>query len=652
MYKWNIMNKLKIVIFSLTLIFSLNIQSKEIPVKDFFKKSNFSSVTISPSGKYLATKVEIETTSGVIVTERKTNKITHTHFFGEDSYVGEYYWLNDERIGFSLLKKNAAFARPWLMGQFEVINADGTQKKMIIGSENVQRTSKVMVNDVGRTGFTFVDLLRDDKDHILVALYTKVYPTLYKINIYTGRKDKVATNPARYGTFVLDSNKEFRLAIGENNKNQKTVFYRDNLNDEWESHGVYGYGSGEIIPYAFSKDGTFLYAYCDVETPITGLCKYFPKTRKTELIYRHNKVDSYGKIYRNDLLYIVTADGKPKRKWIDKSHILVKKLRALEKVFPNHMVSIESATWDHSELIIDVWSDTDTGGLYSFKTKNNELTDMGLARRDWLDPLAMAPMEPITYTARDGLEINGYLTRPLGYKESWPENLPLVLLVHGGPHGVRDRWRFDPEVQHLANRGFAVLQVNYRGSGGYGREFLTSGFNHWGDLMQDDLTDAVNWAVDQGIADKERLCIYGASYGGYAAMMSAAREPELYKCAVGYVGVYDVDSFTTVGNIPGNRSGAAYLSEVIPSDPAIRKAFSPSEQASKIKAAVFLIHGKKDEQAHFQNYEILTKKFDKIGKPYKSLVKSDEEHGFYKTKNKIEVANELEAFFNKHIGKR
>ena len=108
-----------------------------------------------------------------------------------------------------------------------------------------------------------------------------------------------------------------------------------------------------------------------------------------------------------------------------------------------------------------------------------------------------------------------------------------MLFVHGGPHGIRDHWRFDPEVQHLANRGFAVLQVNYRGSGGYGREFLTSGFNHWGDLMQDDLTDGVNWAVDQGIADKERLCIYGASYGGYAAMMSAAREPELYKCAVG-----------------------------------------------------------------------------------------------------------------------
>jgi dipeptidyl aminopeptidase/acylaminoacyl peptidase len=222
--------------------------------------------------------------------------------------------------------------------------------------------------------------------------------------------------------------------------------------------------------------------------------------------------------------------------------------------------------------------------------------------------------------------------------------------VHGGPHGVRDYWGYDREIQHLASRGFAVFQINYRGSGGYGREFLKSGFNHWGDTMQDDLTDGVNWLVDQGIADRKKLCIYGASYGGYAAMMSSAREPDLYKCAVGYVGVYDVDSFTTVGNIPGYRAGSAYLKEVIPSDPAIRDAFSPTMQASKIKAEVFLVHGKKDKQAHFNNYEILTKKFDDLNKPYKSLVKFDEEHGFYKTENQIELAIELEEFFTQHIG--
>jgi dipeptidyl aminopeptidase/acylaminoacyl peptidase len=348
----------------------------------------------------------------------------------------------------------------------------------------------------------------------------------------------------------------------------------------------------------------------------------------------------------HELLYAAISDGIPKRVWLNKSAFMSKKMRALEKAFPNHYVSLASSTENREELILYVWSDTDPGGYYSFKTKTNELTDLGLNPRKWIDPSKMSPMEPISYLARDGMKISGYLTRP----KNQQNNLPLIVLVHGGPHGVRDDWGFDGEIQLLANRGFAVLQVNYRGSGGYGREFLKSGFNHWGDLMQDDLTDGVNFLVDQGIVDKDRLCIYGASYGGYAAMMSAAREPDLYKCAVGYVGVYDVDSFTTVGNIPGYRAGSAYLKEVIPSDPDLRNAFSPSKQAAKIKAEVFLVHGEKDEQAHFENYEILTKKFDDLNKPYKSLVKFDEEHGFYKTENQIELAFDLEEFFTKHIG--
>jgi dipeptidyl aminopeptidase/acylaminoacyl peptidase len=206
-------------------------------------------------------------------------------------------------------------------------------------------------------------------------------------------------------------------------------------------------------------------------------------------------------------------------------------------------------------------------------------------------------------------------------------------------------------AQYLANRGYAVMQVNYRGSGGYGDDFLSKGFMHWGDTMQDDLTDAVNWAVDKGIVDKERMCIYGASYGGYAAMMSASREPDLYKCAIGYVGVYDVKSFTTVGNIPSFRAGVAYLQTVIPSDPETRDKFSPTMQADKIKAAIFLIHGRDDKQAHFQNYELMAKKLKSIGKPFKSMVKRDEEHGFYNRENVYELYVELDSFLSEHIGK-
>ena len=194
------------------------------------------------------------------------------------------------------------------------------------------------------------------------------------------------------------------------------------------------------------------------------------------------------------------------------------------------------------------------------------------------------------------------------------------------------------------------MQLNYRGSGGYGQEFLESGFLKWGAEMQDDLTDGALWAVNEGIVDKDRLCIYGASYGGYAALMSSVREPDLYKCAIGYVGVYDVESFTSVGNIPGFRAGAAYLKTVIPEDPETRKAFSPSKQVRKIKAELFLVHGKMDRQAHYKNYEILTRELDAIGKDYKSMVKDTEEHGFTIEENKIELYSEMIAFLDENIG--
>ena len=226
----------------------------------------------------------------------------------------------------------------------------------------------------------------------------------------------------------------------------------------------------------------------------------------------------------------------------------------------------------------------------------------------------------------------------------------MVMMVHGGPHGIRDYWRYDSEVQFLANRGYAVMQLNYRGSGGYGNDFLEAGFLKWGTTMQDDLTDGVEWAIKEGIADKEKLCIYGASYGGYAALMSSVREPDLYKCAIGYVGVYDVDSFTSVGNIPNYRAGAAYLNQVIPEDAATRKAFSPSKQVNKIKANLFLIHGKMDRQAHYKNFEILTKALDGIGKEYKAMVKDKEEHGFVEEENKIELYEEMIKFLDENIG--
>jgi hypothetical protein len=209
------MDILKSFLFLLILTLNFNILGSVIPVEDFYKDSDLNSVRISPSGKYISAKITLEKTSAVVITERATNKTTHIQHFGEDSFVGGYYWLTDERIAFSLRKKNAAYARPWFMGQLEAVNADGSNKKMIIGSANVRRASRVVRNDIGRTYYTYESRYKEDKDHILVGMYEKDFPSLYKVNIHSGKKSKIATSPARNGSIILDTNNEFRRSITE-----------------------------------------------------------------------------------------------------------------------------------------------------------------------------------------------------------------------------------------------------------------------------------------------------------------------------------------------------------------------------------------------------------------------------------------------------
>ena len=640
-------------ILSLYLFLTFNLSSTEVSVQDFFKDNEFNSVKISPNGDYFATYMEDKDTSRIVIIERSTNKIIYAHSFGDDMFHGRYMWLNDQRIGVAAAKRFGGLSAPREIGQFVAFNPDGSKKKYIIG-DVTQKASRVSRSSVGRSYFEIVSmLLKDDehydRDHILVNFYEKSYTTLFKVNIYTGKKTKISTSPTQRGGIVLDKNKVVRAAFGENNKNQNVFYYRRSVDSEWELHGVYDYGEGKIVPWTFTEDGERLLVSCSVNNSVEGLCEYDPETRILKEKYRHPVVDISGGIWQNDLeepIGLVVADGRVKNVWLNEKAMKGRKIRALEKTFSDYRVVVTSSTINEEEMVLRVGSDKDPGGYYIFNTVSNELKDLDMNRRGWIKASEMAVMEPIKFKARDGLEINGYLTRPNESKG----NLPMIMMVHGGPHGVRDYWGYDQEAQFLANRGYAVMQLNYRGSGGYGRDFLKAGFLKWGTAMQDDLTDGVLWAINEGIADKNRLCIYGASYGGYAALMSSVREPDLYKCAIGYVGVYDVDSFTSVGNIPNYRAGAAYLNQVIPEDAATRKAFSPSKQVNKIKANLFLIHGKMDRQAHYKNYEILTEALDGIGKEYKSMVKDKEEHGFVEEENKIELYEEMIKFLDENIG--
>lgn len=249
--------------------------------------------------------------------------------------------------------------------------------------------------------------------------------------------------------------------------------------------------------------------------------------------------------------------------------------------------------------------------------------------------------EPFKIKARDGVELNGYLTIPKGAAD---KNLPAIVYLHGGPHGPRDLWQYNPETQYMASLGYAVLQVNFRGSGGYGSEFQKSGYKKWGREMQDDVTDATYWAINEGIIDKDKICIYGGSYGGYTTLMGVIREPDLYKCAIGYVGVYSIPEMKESGDIPTRESGRKYLDMVHGTDMEDMQARSPSFNVDKIKAKLFIAHGEDDVRVPMEQYEALTSALDKIGYPYESMVR-DEGHGFHQPKNISDFYTKMAEFF-------
>jgi dipeptidyl aminopeptidase/acylaminoacyl peptidase len=268
-----------------------------------------------------------------------------------------------------------------------------------------------------------------------------------------------------------------------------------------------------------------------------------------------------------------------------------------------------------------------------------------IAARSWLDPEQMAPTREVTLAARDGTPLHGYLTVPLNAPT---QPLPLVVLPHGGPFGIFDKPEFDDDSQILAAAGYAVLRINYRGSGNYGRAFHLAGARQWGGTLQDDLTDATQWAIAQKLADPARICIYGASYGGYAALMGVAREPSLYRCAVGYVGVYDLTAFRSdVRNRA--RSAATWADDWIGEKDGLA-ARSPTTLAARIKVPVFLAAGGEDKRAPIAHSKKMEKALREAHVPVETLYVDSEGHGFYTEAHRRAFYTQLLDFLARNIG--
>jgi dipeptidyl aminopeptidase/acylaminoacyl peptidase len=298
-------------------------------------------------------------------------------------------------------------------------------------------------------------------------------------------------------------------------------------------------------------------------------------------------------------------------------------------------------TKDEKTLMFFVYSDRHPGAYYLFDRTTNKPTLL-FETMSWIDPAKMSPMTPIEFKNRGGETIHGFLTTPVG--RSGP--LPLVVVPHGGPFYVSDSWGYDGDVQFLASLGYAVLQVNYRGSSARGEDFQTSGYRQWGTGIQDDIADGVKYVINQKLADPAKVCIFGVSFGGYAAMMNPIRNPGMYKCAIGYAGVYDLVKMS--GYDDSSKQSRSFLTRTMGRDEAELRDQSPITQIEKLDVPMLLIHGKSDTTAPFNQYNAAVAALSHAGKVYESLVKPNEGHGFYKEANRAEAYSRIREFLLKY----
>jgi dipeptidyl aminopeptidase/acylaminoacyl peptidase len=627
----------------------------ELPIEHFMKHPAFLDVKISPDGEYLAaTALATEDTGMLVFLRRKDMQVTgHVRLAGR-SIVSSFFWVNDERVVLTVAEKDGSLDTPTPTGEIFASNRDGTKQQLLIGGRAAMDSSGLVRGKEKRLeGAQVVDTLRDDDKNILVAVYRydeqdKAFPKVERMNVYSGSRSIVARAPVMGADYVTDAKYQVRFAHGQTVDLYRKLYYRNDDDADWRLVNDEAATGLDVDAVGFSADGKHAYLQAEEKEGPDSIYQWNPATGERKLVARDAAIDPQGIAYTHDGVTPYAVGyfaGLPKLAVFDNSVPEAKLLKALQASFPGQWVSIRSYTYDGSELVMRVSSDRNPGDFYLLD-KDKKATYL-LSARNWIEPEQMGEMKPVAYSTRDGLTVHAFLTLPPG---SDGKNLPLIVHPHGGPFGPFDSWGFNPEVQLLANRGYAVLQPNFRGSGNHGRKFERLGYQQWGGTMQDDLTDATHWAIREGIANKDRICIYGASYGGYASGMGIAKEPDLYRCAVGYVGLYDLALFYRVGDVKDYDSGKNYLKETVGTDPAVLGRGSPALMADRIKTPIFLIAGGEDERCPAEQSERFEKALKKAGKTVEYLYNPHEGHGFYKLESNQELYTRMLAWFDRYIG--
>jgi dipeptidyl aminopeptidase/acylaminoacyl peptidase len=641
---------------------------KRVPsLNDLYSKLNIVDTSISPSGRYLAFILRRDTDDTLAVMDLQTNEKkllqrAKPSDLGEKlvMHISTVYWKSDDRLLFRVsvrpeedanLSPAATFKIAKLGDRLFAINRDGSKLVPLLGDN--RNAALEGAYDLG----AIRSFLPNDPTHILMEIDGFNGRSLFKVDLETGRGEQMERPSGQVVGWWLDVNGNPVVRITAANGSIK--LFRKDVEGKWKK-----FASMRIKEMKERPD-------FDPVGPSDQPGKYYvlasPPGRDRVGLYLYDiEKEEFGEPVVENATYDLTSarvsrDGKRVISHCYLAHVRIcgftdsnidAHMKGLRKYFEE---SANVYTWESSEdgksMILFVEGPRDPPSYYFYEVDKKNIQMIG-AVRTALNDLARPRSTVINYLARDGKELSGYLTAPAS---SQPQSkLPLVLMPHGGPE-ARDSLEFNSYVQYLVGRGYAVFQPNFRGSAGFGRKFAESGYGEWGRKMQDDLTDGVKALVNLGAVDPARVCIVGASYGGYAALAGAALTPDQYKCVVAIAGVSDLEDF--IGwrkrNWGSDSEGYTYwLTAIGDPDKEEQKLreVSPLAQAGKIKIPVLLIHGDGDFVVPIAQSKAMKKALDKIGHKTELITLTDEGHSYWSADSEIMAMSAIDHFLWQHLG--
>lgn len=625
---------LAILFFSLLHLLAEDSKRIELPVELFFRNAELWHPRLAPDGKHLAAITSDHGTRQLLAVnlatgERAPIMIAEAFWFT---------WANNERLIF--MSGGLGF------GGLFAINRDGSQMKMLAPPPLYQSKSS-------RAIFSFLSVPADAPDSVLVERAELpsfrprlLRPEVRRMNIFTGKSTLEEKNPGNVVSWITDSRGNVWAAIAVTDKAIQTL-YRRQRQGPWTVISETKLSENPMLPLISGPETNEIIVAAHNGQNTTGVYRFdVQQKRFGECLWRDEHFDFAGALSRaKQLSGIIYESDRLQVHWLDQRYKGLK--QQVDNAFQETINLPISESGDGTKIIYQTFSDRAPGSYYLFDVTRQQFKHIGSAA-PWIKPEQMASMRPIEYRSRDDLKIHGYLTIPRG---SVGKNLPLIAMPHGGPW-IRDSWEFEPQVQFFANRGYAVLQMNFRGSTGFGSSFQQAGFRQWGRKMQDDITDGVNWAIEQGIADRNRVAIYGASYGGYAALMGLITTPELYKCAISYAGVTDIKSFLRSNVARRPKQSELLTKENVGdyrADKEELKAVSPLNHVDKIRAPVLLAYGGHDRIVNVDQGRDLAKQLQKQGKKYELIIEKQEGHGFQSETNQVKLFRRIEAFLKENL---